>query len=81
MNFRLVALTMASSVFVIVYTFGDAIKYLGHSGNLDQILSPMLGSFGWYLFEVTVPFATIVLIFFSLREAYNEGKRDAEKDS
>ncbi len=79
MNLRLIALTMASSVFVILYMFGDSIKLLKKSGNLDQLLVPMIGKYGYYLFEVTLPFATIIFIFLSLREAYREGETSAKK--
>jgi uncharacterized membrane protein len=81
MNFRLLGLTMASSVFVILYLFGDAITYLNKSGNLDELLVPIFGSFGRYLFEVMVPFASIALIFLSVKEAYREGEKEGRKMS
>jgi uncharacterized membrane protein len=72
---------MISSVFVILYMLGDAIEYLRRVGNLDQLLIPLLGTFGYYLFEIVVPFATIALIFLSLREAYHEGERAHKEKS
>jgi uncharacterized membrane protein len=76
MNFRLIGLTLVSSVFVILYMFGDGIAFLDKGANMDQLLVPLMGTFGYYLFEIVVPFASILLIFFSLREAYLEGKRE-----
>lgn len=81
MNFKLLGFTLAASVFVILYMFGDAITYLKRSANLDQLLIPLLGLPGYYLFEILVPFASVALIFLSVREAYYEGVNARRKEN
>ena len=65
---RLVAFSMLAVASTLLYGFGDALQFTG-AGNLDTIFIPLIGKLGYYLFEASMPFVSILSTFLAIREA------------